>query len=148
MIAGTVYDMVINTLNGNSTLNTYVKRVFRGLRNEITGDTMPCICVEAVSNNEVIRDMNEYKNVNLGLDIIAFCNSVGDPDKAIVGDENYKGILDIENDIRACLQASYSLGNNAIDIVFEESRFDYRNAFPIRTVTIPIKILYRQHTGY
>lgn len=146
MIAGTVYNLVVDSLKGNGKLSDYIEQVYKGLRNNIEPESMPCICVEPAQNNELVLDMNKYKNVNLSLDIIAYAYSPSDTDLAIVGDKNYKGILDIENDIRACLQASNTLGDNVLDIQFEPTLFDY-SAYPNRGMVIPITIQYRQEDG-
>jgi hypothetical protein len=111
MIAATVYNAVISTLENNPILAKYIKYIFKGLRYDIEPDSLPCIMVEPVSNNEIEKDLNQIKDIWMGLDIIAYAYSIIDTNKAIVGDENYRGILDIENDIRACLQSSYTLGN-------------------------------------
>lgn len=145
MIAATIYNQLITTLQNSSNL-TYMKNVFKGFRYNIEPESMPCIMVEPVSNNENEQDMNQIKKIFLKLDIAAFTYCVSDPEKTIVGDELYKGILDIENDIRACLVSSYSLGGNVIDIRFEPSLFDrYEDKYPIRGLLIPIRILYQQN---
>ncbi len=145
MIAATVWTQLITTLQNSSHL-TYIKNVFKGFRYNIEPESMPCIMVEPVSNNEIEQDLNQYKKIYLNLEIAAFTYCVSDPEKVIVGDANYKGILEIENDIRACLVSSYSLGGNVIDIKFDISLFDrYEDKYPIRGVLIPIKILYQQN---
>lgn len=145
MIAATVWTQLITTLQNSSHL-TYIKNVFKGFRYNIEPESMPCIMVEPVSNNEIEQDLNQYKKIYLNLEIVAFTYCASDPEKIIVGDDNYKGILDIENDIRACLVSSYSLGGNVIDIKFDPTLFDrYEDKYPIRGLLIPIKILYQQN---
>ncbi len=145
MLAGTIYNQLITTLQGNPALSAYVKNVFKGFRYNIEPESMPCIMVEPVQNNETEQDLNQFKKIYLSLDVVAFTYCASDPEKVIVGDALYKGILDIENDIRACLISSYTLGDRVIDIKFNPSLFDrYEDKYPIRGVLIPIKILYQQ----
>lgn len=143
MLAGTVYNNVISTLQNNPALSAYIKRVFKGLRYKIEPNTMPCIAVEPVQNNEIEKDYGQVKNLFLDLDVIAFAQCPTDSDETIVGSKGYKGVLDIENDIRACLQSSNTLGDTVIDVQFEPTVFEYIE-FPVRRVTLPIRVLYRQ----
>lgn len=144
MIAGTVFTQLITTLENNATLKEYIKAVYQGLRYDLTPEALPCICVEPVTNNEVETDMNQYKRIFLSLNIYAFTQSPIDQNKIIVGDNEYKGILDIENDIRACLQSSYTLGERVYDIKFDVTDFAYYKDFTVRGLVIPTKILYQQ----
>lgn len=147
MIAGSVWNQLVTTLENNPTLSEYVKFVFQGLRANIEPDSLPCIMLEPVSNNEVEKDFNNYQRIWFAVNIYAFSsNNVSDFNKTIVGGQDYKGILDIENDIRACLQASYELGCRAYDIKFDQTQFDMLDIgkYPVRGLVMPIKILYQQ----
>lgn len=151
MIAATVFNELVSTLEDNPTLKKYVETVFKGTRYNIEPDSMPCIMCEIRGNNEVERDFGQIKKIWLDVDIMAFVASPADPDFAIVGDKRkgYYGVLDIENDIRACLQSSNTLGCNAEDIRIEPTifqDFDMKNVLT-RGVVIPIRILYRQTDG-
>lgn len=144
MLSSTVFNQVITTLRGNETLSKYIKNVFNSYRFNIEPDSMPCIFVDVVGNNEVQQEIHTYKKVNLSLKIIAYTYNSTDPEKAVVGDEDYKGVLDIESDIRGCLQASYNLGCKAIDIKFDPTVFYDFKEFPYRGLEIPIKVLYQE----
>jgi len=151
MLAGTVFNQLVRTLDGNSTLSDYVEQVYKGVRYNIEPDSMPCIMCEVRGNNELERDMGQIKHIYLDVDIIAYVSSPSDPDYAIVGQKDmfYYGVLDIENDIRACLQSSYTLGNTVIDIKFlptEFMDFEHKNTL-MRGVRIPVRLLYRQTDG-
>jgi len=146
MLAGTVYNTIVDTLTANSTLAGYIKYVFKGLRNEIEPDTMPCIVVEPANNNEVELDMNVCKKIWLTLDVIAYSYCPADNDSTIVGQYGYKGILDLEQDIKACLQSSNTLGDTVIDIQFEPTVFEYQQ-FPVRGMMIPVRVLYEQENS-
>jgi hypothetical protein len=150
MIASNVWTQLVYTLQQNPTLAGYVKYVFEGRRYEIEPESLPCIMLEPTQNNEIEKDLNQIKDIFLSVDLIAL--SSANPNefpKTIVGDDNYKGILDIENDIRACLQSSYTLGDTVIDIRFDPTVFDQLDIgkYPVRGMLMPIKILYRQNNG-
>ena len=151
MIATTIWNNIKSTLENNPTLASYIRYVYSGRRFDVTTDNFPCIMLEPTGNNEVNKDYNTIKDLYLNLDLYAFSSpSENDFTKSIVGDDVYKGILDIENDIRACLQSSYTLGETVIDTRLEPTVFDdadFGGKYPIRGMLIPIKILYRQTDG-
>lgn len=150
MIASTAWNNLVSTLKGNPALSRYVKQVFEGRRYNIEPDSLPCIMLEPVKNNEIEKDYNQIKNIYFYVDLFAFSsNNPYEFTKTIVGGQDYKGILDIENDIRACLTSSNTLGNSVIDIRFEPTVFDALDIgkHPVRGMLIPIKILYRQTEG-
>ena len=151
MIAATVFNELVSTLENNPKLKGYVKYVFKGVRYNIVPDSMPCIMVEIRGNNEIELDMNQIKKIWLDVDVIAVVASPADPTYAIVGDTalGYWGVLDIENDIRACLQSSYTLGGNVELMQFDPTEFqdfEARNVL-IRGLRIPVRVLYRQTDG-
>lgn len=147
MLASTVFNQVIETLRGNDTLSVYVKQVFPSFRFNVEPDSMPCIYVDISGNNEIQQEVHTYKKIWLALKIIAYTYNITQPDKAVVGDNDYKGVLDIENDIRACLQSSYTLGNRVIDLKCDPTVFYDFKEFPYRGFEIPIRILYQQNAG-
>ena len=150
MIASTVWNNLVSTLENNPTLSKYVKYVFQGIRWDIGPESLPCIMLEPISNGETEKDFNIVENVYLALDLIAFSSqSLKDFKKPIVGNADYKGILDIDNDIRGCLASSYTLGDTVIDIRLDKTNFDSvdMGKGPVRGLRIPIKILYRQTDG-
>ncbi len=151
MIAATIWDQLVETLKGNNALSKYVKHVHEGVRdpNTMDRDSLPCIMLEPIRDGEVEKDMNQVKNVYLTLEIFALSsNNYSDFSKTIVGGQSYKGIVDINNDIRACLQSSYTLGDKVIDIQMEPTAYDrIESKYPIRGMVMPIRILYRQFNG-
>jgi len=147
MLAATVFNQVVETLKGNDTLSEYVKYVFKSFRFNVEPDSMPCLYVDISGNNEIQQEIHTYKKIWLTLKIIAYTYNITQPDKAVVGDDNYKGVLDIENDIRACLQSSYTLGDRVIDIKCDPTLFYDFKEFPYRGFEIPVKILYQQIAG-
>lgn len=150
MIASTVWNQLVSTLENNPTLSEYVKYIFQGRRYNLEADSLPCIMLEPVKNNEPHKDFNQTQDIWLSLDLFAFSsNNPHEFKKTIVGGVDYKGILDIENDIRACLASSYTLGENVIDTRCGPTVFDALDIgkYPVRGMLIPIKILYRQTDG-
>lgn len=150
MISGTIWNQLKWTLEQNPTLKGYVKYVFEGRRFDIDSSNFPCIMLDPVTNNEIIREMNNVKEVAMSVDVYAFSSvSHNDFAKTIVGDQSYKGILNIENDIRGVLMASNTLGNIVIDIVAGESVFDQIDLekYPVRGILMPIRIKYMQRDG-
>jgi hypothetical protein len=150
MIAGTIWQQLKLTLEENSTLKGYIEYVFNGRRFNIEPDSLPCIMLEPVGNNEIIKEMNNVKEVALSIDLFAFSSvSHNDYTDTIIGDQNYHGILSIENDIRACLQASNTLGDLVIDTIIQETVFDQIDVdkYPVRGALIPLRIKYRQIDG-
>lgn len=151
MIAATVYNQLVSTLTDNPTLAEYVNNVFKGNRFNIEPDSMPCIMAEIRGNNEIETDFGQIKKVWLDVDVMAIVASPADPEYAIVGKKelDYIGVMDIENDIRACLQSSNTLGGVAIDTraqatIFQE--FELKGVIT-RGVIVPVRILYRQTDG-
>lgn len=142
MHVGTVYNALISTLTDSPTLE-YIKHVFKGIRQEIEPEGFPCIFVEPTSNGELEREMNNVSYQYLDVTIKAYSQNFTEPENNIVGNIDRKGILDIDNDLRAVLADSYQLGCRSIDIKCQSTVFDY-SLYPNRGLTLPIKILYKQ----
>ena len=150
MIAGTVWTQLVSTLEDNPTLSGYIKQIFEGRRYNIEPESLPCIMLEPIRDGEIHKDMNQYKDIFFSVDLFAFSsNNPHEFKQTIVGTKGYKGILNIENDLRACLQSSNTLGGNVIDIQFEPTVFDQLDIgkYPVRGLLMPIKILYRQNNN-
>lgn len=152
MIASSVYQAVINTLTNNPALKEYVKYVFKGVRYDIDPQTMPCLMIEPVSDNEVINEAsNTIEDVLLGLDIYGLTYNAADVDKSIAGDLDYKGVLEFQTDVVACLSSSYQLGCHSYDIQFNPTVFDtvdiVNGKYPVRGFRMPIKVQYRRVNG-
>lgn len=149
MIASTIWTQLLTTLRGAPTLS-YIKYVFPLRRYNIEPDCLPCIMIDPVKNNELEKDMNQTKDKWFYVNIFAFSSAnYNEFDKNVVGDNSYKGTLDIENDIIACLQSSYTLGDNVIDTQFDPTIFDEvsMDKYPARGLVIPVKFMYRQING-
>ena len=46
MLAATIFNQVVTTLEGNDTLSDYIKNVFKSYRYNVEPDSMPCIMVD------------------------------------------------------------------------------------------------------
>jgi hypothetical protein len=152
MIASSVYQAVINTLERNPTLKDYVKYVFKGVRYDLEPASFPCLMIEPVSDNEVLQTYNDsIEDVLLGLNIYGLTYNASEPDKSIAGNEDYKGVLEFSNDVVACLQSSYQLGCHSYDIKFQTTAFDtvdlINGKYPVRGFRMPIKVQYRRTNG-
>ena len=153
MIASTVWNQLVATLKENPTLSKYIKVVFEGARSDIGTDSLPCIMLEPVSDGEVLKEMNNVKDVQMVIDLYGNSTpSMESKTKTIVGDDNYKGVMDIQNDIRAVLQASNHLGGLVLDtrigtVSYGQSLI-VNSKYPSRGFVMPITIMYRQQDGY
>jgi len=147
MVIGTIYNQLVSTLENNPTLKDYIKRVFRGYRYNIAKDSYPCLMAEIVRNNEIEKDFGQIKRVWAEFDVLGFVFE-HDQDSLIVGDRRKEvyGVADIENDIRACLQSSNTLGNNVYDLQMQPTEFDY-TFWPVRGLRIKVRTLYQQIDG-
>lgn len=142
MMAGTIYNQLVTTLRESPILD-YIKYVHKGIRRELEADSFPCIMVEPTSDGESLRQMNNVEYLYFRVNLIAFSQSYTNPEDNIVGTIDRKGILDINNDIRAVLADSYQLGCNATEVRPENTNYDY-SMYPNRGLTMSLKILYKQ----
>jgi len=147
MLIGAIFNQLVLTLENNPDLKVYIRRVFKGARFDIGKDTHPCLMVEVVRNNEIEKDFGQIKRIWAEFDVLGFIYEQ-DQESLIVGDsrkEKY-GILDIENDIRACLQSSNTLGDRVYDLQMQPTEFDY-TFLPVRGLRIRTRVLYQQTDG-
>lgn len=150
MISSTVWNNLVTTLKNNPTLSGYIKYVYEGQRFDIEPESLPCLMLEPIQDGDVEKEWNNYQKVFLTVNVYAFSsNNFNEFNRTIVGGQDYKGILDINNDLRACLISSNTLGGNVIDIQIQSSLFDQVNTekYPVRGMVMPIKILYQQQEG-
>ena len=150
MTPSQVWTNLVSTLQNNPTLSAYVKYVYEGYRYNIEPENLPCLMLEPVQNNLKGKDLNVIKDIYLDINLYGFStNNYNQFPKTIVGDNDYKGILDIENDVRGCLISSYTLGDSVIDTIIQPSKFDQTNIekYPVRGFLLPLRFLYRQING-
>jgi len=131
----------LKTILENSSDLSYVKNVFLGYREGIT--QFPVIILEPMRIVES-DDIYGRQELRFSVAIIGFI-SVKDKERQIVGDANYKGILDFENDIKKAISADRTLGGYAIHTTFIETRYEFVE-YPVRGLAIDIEVRFRQDT--
>lgn len=144
MLIKDIYDQLVKTLSGDSSLKGYIKTFFRGVRFDIAKENHPCLMVDVVRNNEIEKDFGQIKRIWAEFDVLGFVYE-HDQESLITGDPRKQvyGILNIENDIRAVLQSSNTLGNKVIDLQMQPTEFDY-TFWPVRGLRIRVRALYQQ----
>jgi len=148
MIASTVWNQLIDTLKVPSL--DYIKYVYEGRRENITPENLPCLMVEPVRDGEPSRRTNNVDLQLLTIDIFGFSsNNFTDLPNTIVGDLNYRGVLDVAQDLRAVLKSSSTLGDIVYDVLIQPVEYATINVekFPVRGFLQSIQILYRQTDG-
>jgi hypothetical protein len=148
MIASTVWNQVIETLKVPDL--DYLEFVYEGRRYDIIPENLPCLMVEPVRDGEPSRRTNNVDLQLLTIDIFGFTsNNFNDFPSAIVGDHNYKGVLDVAQDLRAVLKSSSTLGDIVYDVLIqpvEYSTIDIEK-YPVRGFLQTVQVLYRQTDG-
>lgn len=150
MISSDIWTQLIETLKAPSLSYMAGQKVYEGRRYDFEPESLPHIQVEIVSDGEYDQQMNNTDRVYLRANLFAFtAQNIGDDTKSIVGDDIYRGILDINNDIRAVLKSSYSLGGLVYETKLDTTQFDTleQDKYPIRGMVMPLRILYRQTDG-
>lgn len=151
MLATTIWKNLKTTLKNNPSLSRYIKDVHEIIRYDLPPESFPCIMIQPVNDSVVEADMNQFKRIFLGIDIFAYSHyNVTDFTRSVVGDQIVKGVFDINNDIRACLESSYTLGGTVYDVRLDPTEYadaNFPDVFPNRGLKIPVKILYSQTDG-
>jgi hypothetical protein len=113
MDAETIIKKLLDVLESYAGLS-YVKRVFVGDRQQIYGDSYPCIVLETVADRLVSVIEGNVQENNLVIQIIPAI-LIRDREKALIGDATFKGILDFIADIKSALRPVYpSLGRTCL----------------------------------
>jgi len=143
MVIGSIYEQLFTTLKENDEMD-YIKTFFKGVRFDVAKENYPCLMIDVVRNNKIEKDFGQVKRIWAEFDVLGFVYEqnqesliTGDPRKEVYG------ILDIENDIRAVLQSSNTLGDRVIDLQMNPTEFDY-TFWPVRGLRIRVKTLYQQ----
>ena len=148
MLAGTIWTKLKSTLQNNPALSKYVKQVHEITRYDLPPESFPCIMLQPVSDAVIERQMNNVERLHLNIDIFAYSHyNITDFNRSVVGDNIIKGVFDINNDIRACLHSSNTLGDIVYDVIMDRTEYQEANfpdVFPNRGLKISTRILYRQ----
>lgn len=90
----------------DATLKTYIKTVLIGDRELIYGSSYPVIVIDVPADPlSKVLEGNVREN-NLSIRIIPAI-LVTDREKALIGDDTHKGILDVVKDIKSALNGKY-----------------------------------------
>jgi len=142
-----IWTKVKTTLENDSTLSAYIKKVHEGVNPklfEAPKPHFPCIFMEDGSSSEEIKAFPYQVTVTYSIILYLFLY-VYDYAKQIRGDDETKGIMDIEEDIKKALGADPSLGSVGI-IMFEFPRSEPQiEGFPFRGRLIEMKIQFEQN---
>lgn len=148
MIAGTIWKNLKTTLENNPALSKYIKKVHELHRYDLPPESFPCIMLQPSSDNAVETDFNTQQRLYLGINIYAYSSyNLSDFHRSVVGDNVLKGIFDINQDIRACLRSSYSLGGTVYEVKLDETSYAEEQTtdnLAVRGMRMPVRILYFQ----
>ena len=147
MNANIITQKVKSILESDSTLSNYVAKFYLGNRENVPDSNFPCIFIHPVKNDESAgEDLNTLLRLHWHL-LIVGCVHAMDVEKQLIGDDNYKGIMDLENDIKKALDAYYpNLGGTGIVFNFIDSAYDNQE-WPVWKVYITVDIYYQQTRG-
>ena len=131
-------------LENDSTLGSYVKKVYEGSRDNIPKSNYPCIVMEPRGISE--RDISIPEQVEAVFTITLLgVIEIYDKEKQIVGDDSTKGIVDLMLDIKRAFGKDTNLSGNCIYFEFPDTRFDLGMFYPLRGVEIDMAIHLRQN---
>jgi len=144
----TTRDMLIevrNVLAADATLASYVQKFELGLRRGIPPQDFPIIMVEPATVTEAYPAFPQV-DAQFGI-VVAGYTRAFDLEARLVGDANYKGILELEKDIKLALGLTYpTLNGRVIEFTFPRTEFGVSNdlaEFPARGVLIDMTLHYR-----
>ncbi len=132
-------------LEADSTLKVYVQKIELGLRRGIPQQDFPIIMVEPATVIEAYQAFPQI-DAHFGI-VVAGYTRAFDLEARLVGDANYKGILELEKDIKLALGLKYpTLNGQVIEFTFPRTEFGVSNElaeFPVRGVLIELDLHYR-----
>lgn len=136
-----IWNEVKAILKNDAVLSTYMTKVYEGVRDAVPDSAAPYIIMEPVRNSE---ETSTFPLVNPTLTItIAGVIMTYDKDAQIIGNSQYKGILDVEKDIKVALAQSYNLNGKCEYFKLPDTSYGFRQ-YPLRGVEINMAIYYRQ----
>ena len=134
-----------SVLELDSTLKGYIQKFYLGMREGIPQQDFPVIMIEPASNSEAMLMTDVIENT-LRVTIIAYTRAY-DLAVQLEGDTNYKGITDLELDIKKALDAKWpTLNSKALMFNYTRSEFaiaENPTDFPVRGVFIDVDIRFR-----
>jgi len=138
----TIFNKIKSILEVDTVLETYIKIVYAGTRDNIPVNLFPCIILEPISAPEESVTIPHNTEINFTLTIFGYIK-IFNVDKQIVGDATNKGILDLNFDIKKALGGHIDLDNECLYFSFPNTRFDF-SSYPFRGVEIDMQITLRQ----
>ena len=132
-------------LEADTVLKGYIQKFYLGIREGIPQQDFPVIMIEPASNTETQLMTDRIENT-LRVTIIAYTRAY-DLDVQLEGDSNYKGITDLELDIKKALDAKWpTLNDKALIFNYTRSEFaisENPTDFPVRGVFMDLDIRFR-----
>jgi len=139
----TIFNKVKSILEADTTLSTYIKKVYAGTRKDVPTNNFPCIFLEPTKAPEKPVTMPHGLEIGFTITIFGYIK-IYDIDKQIVGDATTKGILDVNFDIKKALGANETLDGECINFEFLDTRFTF-DSYPFRGVEIDMEVILRQN---
>ncbi len=142
-----ILNQVKSTLAADPTLSTnYMKQFYLGMRANIPEQDFPLVMLDVMAVNEAYPNFPTVDGHFLML--VAAYTRVFDADAQLIGDANYKGVLDLENDVKLAFGLQYpTLGlTGLMEFTFPKTEFVVRDdmaKFPVRGVLIQVDLHYR-----
>jgi len=128
---------ILNTAKLSGSL-TYVKEISAGVRSDIP--LFPAIILEPARLGEVNHTVPRFIRATFEITITGWIE-VYSPDKQIIGEENDKGILDLERDIKNELEKYPDLNGKCQKFSFPTTSYSFE-MYPYRSVEITMAIEY------
>lgn len=117
---------------------TYVKKIFKGWRDNITKEDCDCIILEPVDIKELVPFYEEESELHFTVSIYGL-KYIMDKDSQITGTTSKVGILDMDRDIKKALGGDLTLGGTCMLFTFPTTKFDFVD-YPLRGVEITMEI--------
>lgn len=135
----TILGALKSQLEADTTLGDYIKKVFLGVREDVS--EFPCIILEPLGISEG-DEIHNRQELTMRVAMICYIR-VFDADKQIVGTTEVKGILDIENDVKKAISADLTIGGNVLHATMPDTRYEFTD-YPIRSFTLEVALYFRQ----
>jgi len=119
---------------------TYLKGVYYGAIETNYASNFPLVYLEPDENTSEYKESHIENSFGLLIVGVIF---VQNPELQIIGDANFKGVMDVEKDIKAALMAKFP-GLNCKCLTFTLSTIGYDANAKVRWVTIRMQANYRE----
>jgi len=140
MTPAAILTQIKTTLTGNADLTTFgLKKVFEGIRENVSTDDYPFIAIEPAENDEerAVREINGNIDPFITFGISGFIRDTN-PDTQLAT------LFNFEKLIKVALCADVKLGGNAVNSKFGKVLYD-NQFWPVRAVMLTFVVQYRQN---